>query len=419
MIIDNLTARKILNSRNEQTIAVVVETKDGKFEASAPGGKSKGKNEAVPFPKQGVDFSVDFINALGKKLVLNRIPFREISDLEKLELVIRGYDNTKDYSKIGANTLYALEAALMKAISGSYGLSLWKFLNDKPKILPMPLGNCIGGGQHTKKIGGFEEKKTDFQEFLFLPKTKYFFDAYFINLQAYKETKKLLQEEDKEWTGELTDENAFSSTLDNESVLKLLTKTTGIIKDKFKIDLGLGLDVAASTFWNGANYSYKNFPSQNRLVGDKQIEYIVDLIKRYNLVYVEDPLEQEDFSGFSKLRRVLTGVNNKKCLIVGDDLICTQEDRLKKAIEEKSINAVIIKPNQNGSILATKRVVDLAKKNDIVPIISHRSGETSDNTIAQLAVGWEIPIIKTGILGKERFAKLHEILRIERSSKLK
>lgn len=411
MIVQDVKARKIQNSRGESTLAVVVETRDGKFEASAPGGVSRGKNEAEPFSIKGVDFSINFVNVLGKKICVDKTIFNDFSDLAKLEELIRKFDKTKEFSLVGANAVYALEAALLKAIAASYELQLWNLLNEgkKPKQLPTPLGNCIGGGKHIK-----QEKKTDFQEFLLMPQTKHFFDAYFINLQAYKEAKKEMLETDRAWKGSLTDESAIASTLDNEAVLGLLSNVVEKIKDSFNIKVNVGLDVAASSFWNGVNYAYKNFPDSQRLDKEGQLNYIADLIEKYKLAYVEDPLEEKDFEGFARLLRIVKQ-RNLNCLVAGDDLICTQPEMLQRAITDNSINAVIIKPNQNGSLLAVKQVVDLAKKNDILAVISHRSAETADNTIAHLAIGWQIPLIKTGILGRERFAKLHELLRIERA----
>jgi len=179
------------------------------------------------------------------------------------------------------------------------------------------------------------------------------------------------------------------------------------IKEKFKTDIKIGMDVAASTLFDGENYLYKS-PKMTRKT-EEQIDFILSLIKDYNLFYVEDPLHEDDFEGFSKITK-----SAKKCLIVGDDLTATHSERLQKAIENKSANAVIVKPNQNGSLLETKEFIQLAQKNKITTIISHRSGETSDATIADLAVAWNIPYIKTGILGKERFAKLNRLLKIER-----
>jgi enolase len=270
----------------------------------------------------------------------------------------------------------------------------------------MPLGNVIGGGKHVK-----QETKADFQEFLLLPKAKNFFDAYFVNLQAYKIAKQMLLERDKRYENRLTDENALATTLDNESVLELLNAVRGEVAEKFNIEAQIGIDAAASSFYRNNFYYYQN--PEKKVSKDEQVIKIAELMHKHNLSYVEDPFHEDDFNAFTALMKKISS-HNIKCMLAADDLTATQFKRVQMAVKEKCINALIIKPNQNGSLLETKRIVDYAKDNGITPIISHRSGETSDNTIAHLAVGWQIPIIKTGVLGKERFAKLHEILRIER-----
>jgi len=409
MYLTGLVARKILNSRKEETIAVIVESNKIKAEASAPSGKSKGRHEVKDFSSRGIDFSVSFLNVLGKKLINEKIKFESFEDLEKIEELVKKHDHTKNLSFIGGNALYALEAAILKAIAASQGKELWQFLykgKGKPKI-PKLLGNCIGGGVHVR-----QEKRTDFQEFLLMPNTKLFFDAYFINLQAYNEAKKILAEKDKAWKRTLTDENALAATINNEAVLELLQEIKQKIKDKFDIELKLGIDIAASSFWNAGKYRYKNFSKTNKenaLTKEKQIAYIAELAKKYSIIYLEDPLHEEDFEGFHRLRKKLHRV-----LVCGDDLTCTNTERVKEAIKTRAISALIIKPNQIGSLIETKKVLDLAKEHKIITIISHRSGETMDNMIAHLAIGWQIPIIKTGILGKERLAKLNELLRIEK-----
>jgi len=183
------------------------------------------------------------------------------------------------------------------------------------------------------------------------------------------------------------------------------------VYDVMGINLKIGLDVAASSFWDGKNYVYRD----KQFSPKEQIDYISLLIEKYKLHYFEDPLHQEDFLGFAKL----TEKYKDQCMICGDDLTVTNIDRLKKAIEKKSINAMIIKPNQNGSLLDTADVIKAAKKHKLYLIISHRSGETLDTSIAHLAVGFEIPMIKCGIYGKERKIKLSEISKIGRQIKYK
>ncbi|MEM4215214.1 MAG: enolase C-terminal domain-like protein [Candidatus Pacearchaeota archaeon] len=408
MQLTNVVARKILNSRKEPTIEVVVEAQGKRAVASAPSGASKGKYEVKDISTRGLDFSISFVNVFGKKLVNEKVSFENFEDLEKIEILARRYDATKNLEFVGGNALYALETAILKLVALCQGKELWQFLlQDKKPFMPRPVGNAVGGGAHIK-----QQKKTDYQEFLFLPKATKFFDSVFTMQQAYKETRKTLEEKDVLWQGKLTDENAFATTFDNETVLEIIDSVRNSIKEKIGIELGIGLDCAASTLWTGVKYRYNNFSKtikEKILSKEEQSNYVVELARKYNLEYIEDPMQGEDFKGFANVLRRL-----KNCFVVGDDLICTRAERLEKALKEKAVNAIIIKPNQVGSLLETKKTIDLAKKNDIVTIISHRSGETLDNALAHFAVGWRIPFIKCGIVGAERMAKLNELLRIER-----
>ena len=403
MIIGAVRASKVLNSRGEETIAVSIDSKKGRVLSSAPSGKSRGKHEAEPFSEKGIDFSVSFANAIGKKLAFEKTSFSSFDDLEKFENIIKTYDKTPNWKVIGGNTVFAIESAILKATALDDDIELWQLLGKK-KTLPMPVGNCIGGGQHVK-----QDIKSDIQEFLFIPNTKNFYDAYFFNLQAYKEAKIELLKKDRLWRGELTDEKALATSLKIEETLEIMDQVSSKIKQKFSSNLRIGMDIASSSLFKDGKYHYKN-PKED-IAAEEQIEYILEILKRHDIFYLEDPIQENDFEGFSKLLS-----KAKKTLIVGDDLTCTQPERLLKAIKARAISAAIVKPNQNGSLIETKKFVDIAKKNDIIPIISHRSGETMDSTIADLAVGWSIPFIKTGILGKERFAKLHRLLRIERNA---
>jgi len=404
MIIQELEVVKSPDSRNEETISIFLKTAHGRVSSSVPSGKSRGKYEVSPWSSKGIDFSISFLKMLGVKLISSQISFKKFEDLEKAEKLVLEYDKSDNFSLLGGNALLALECAILRAMALEESSEVWQFLNPHAHVLPRPLGNCIGGGMHVKK-----DNRTDIQEFLVCPKTSHFYDSYFINLQAYKELKKSIVENDKSWNGELTDEKAMASSLPTDYILSMIEAAGETIKKKYKFEIECGVDVASSTFFDAKEkeYVYRNLPQ--RLDSEKQIAYISNLIKTHSLFYVEDPLHEDDFEGFAKLLKKV-----KNCLIVGDDLTATNIDRLKKAVDMKSINAMIIKPNQNGSLLRTKEVVDFAKANKIVPIISHRSGETSDSMIADLAVAWEIPFIKSGILGKERMAKLNRLMKIER-----
>lgn len=376
MKIKKIKAKTIFNSRGEQTIEITV---NRKYTASAPSGASVGKHEVRAFPKEGIP--IDFVNKeLNKGLKGFRIETFE--DFQVLEKILFKYDETPNLSKIGGNTIIALEFALLKALSNN---QVWKFLNPDARDMPMPVGNCVGGGMH------FKGSSTDFQEFLLIPNADKFSDAAFANSLVHKKIGKVLGASLK------TDEGAWVSDIGDEKVLGLLSKVVKETSMDLGIEINLGIDVAASRLFQNDFYIYKS----RRLNKKQQICYINDLISRYGLVYVEDGLEEEDFDGFKEIKSELN---------VGDDLICTNLERAKKSF----VNAIIIKPNQIGSLVKTKELIDYCKQNNITPIMSHRSGETMDTTISHLAVGWGCKFIKCGIVGKERTAKINELKYIER-----
>jgi enolase len=381
MKIKKIGAKEILNSKKKPTIEITV---NRKYKASAPSGTSVGKHEAVSFPK-GVRFAVDFINNFDG---FKNLKIQEFDDLQIIEEEL-----PKD---IGANTVIALEFALLKAMSKN---ETWKFLNPSATNIPIPIGNCIGGGKHIKG----KDTKPDIQEFLLIPNTKNFFNAELANDLVYNLAERKLKTKRRDY------EKALVPDLTDLEILDLLDKITKKVSVDLGFDVNIGLDVAASSFYKNEGYHYKNLSQNHKEISfssEEQIKFINGLVKKYNLIYVEDPLHEDDFEGFKKI---------KAKLVCGDDLICTNLKRLKKAVDY--INTVIVKPNQIGSLIKTKELVDYAHKNNIKTVISHRSGETTDNTIAHLAVAWDIPYIKTGIKGKERLAKLNELVRIEKEIK--
>lgn len=386
MIIKKVIAQSIKDSRGEPTIQGIVKTSLGAFVTSAPFGKSRGKYEAKPY-RVSLKRDIEVVNNLNPKEI-NALIIKRFEDLAKLENIIK--------NRIGANTLFALESSLLKALAYEEEKELWQFLEEKNKKLPRPIGNVIGGGVHSKGIGG---KKPDFQEFLFIPSSKTIEGCVRMNKIAYKLAWRFL----KSW--KRNDEGAWETDKSNEEVLEIMDKIKKIIKEKFNEKIVIGIDVAASSFFKNGRYNYKN--PKKELSKGKQIEAIKGVIKGYGLFYVEDPLNEDDFSGFKEL-------NKERCFIIGDDLTATNANRLRKAVKMRAINGVIIKPNQIGSLLKAKQVIELAHKYKIKTIMSHRSGETEDDTIADLAVGWGCDFIKTGIYGSVREAKLNRLMEIER-----
>lgn len=399
MQIKKVKCGKILDSRGIPTIEIFITTMNGTFSASSPSGTSTGKYESAAFSHKGIDASIFLLNSLQDEL--KKISFAKFSDLEKLENMIRSYDDTTNYRKLGANVLYALEAAILKATARGENMEVWELLAEGKKArFPFPVGNCIGGGVHSKS-----SFKPDFQEFLFIPRSNEFFENVFINSQAHKLASQKLLLSDKMFSSKLNYESAWETSLDNERVLEIMKEISQELEKQFEVKLDIGVDVAASTFSNKNKYRYRKV----EMTSLEQLDFIKKLIEKYKLAYVEDAFNDDAFEDFAILKK------STNCMIVGDDLTATHLDRVKQAISKNAVSGLIVKPNQNGSLLQMKKIIDLAKSNSIKTIISHRSGETMDTTIADMAVGWHLDYIKAGIKGKEREAKLKRLVEIEKA----
>ncbi len=375
MLIKEIKAEKIPDSRGELTIKVTV---DG-VAASSPSGKSTGKYETKSY-NTSLDFSIEEINHLNFNFEVNKF-----EDLKKVENFICKKYKFINARQFGANALFALESAILKALAKSKNKQLWQIVNPKAKSFPIPVGNAIGGGLHSLRY----KIHPVFQEFLIIPNEKTFRENANLMKKIYDEVGKILKTESK------NDEGAWQAPIGNKEALDILYK----FKDKIRI----GLDVAASSFFKNESYKY----GSKLLNRESQIHYINSLVEKYNLFYLEDPLQEEDFTGFSSIKQ--------KHLVVGDDLTATQVPRLKEAIKHHSINAMIIKPNQNGSLLELKKVFELCKANNIKTILSHRSGETMDVSLADYAFAFQADFIKCGISTAWREAKLRRLVEIESS----
>ncbi len=294
---------------------------------------------------------------------------------------------------VGANTMFAFESAVLKAMASEKRRKVWQLINPEAKKLPRLVGNCVGGGKHSSLF-----KKPDFQEFLLIPQTKSVKESFEINKKAKEKIEYLLKKTDGKFQTEKTDENAWATTLNEKEVLDILKE----------IKIPLGVDIAASSFYKRKRYNYEN-PRLKRSE-DEQFTYLSNLIKNFNVFYIEDPFCEEDFESFAKLLKKFPDR-----LIVGDDLVTTNLKRLEKAIKMKSVNAIIVKPNQIGSLIEVKYVCELAKKNNISLVFSHRSGETEEDILADLAFGFGADFLKAGIDGKEREVKMERLVEIEGS----
>ena len=305
-------------------------------------------------------------------------------DLKRIEDIVSGF--------VGANTIFALESAILKAMAKEKKKEIWEIVDSKARKFPRLIGNVVGGGKHSNN-----EKKPDFQEFLLIPEEKTVKE----NFEAMKKTKEKietdLREFDEKFKGKKNDEDAWETSLNEKKVLDIL----------LKYGIPLGLDVAASSFYSRKKYSYKN-PMLKRDV-EEQEKYISNLAENFDLLYIEDPFQEEDFESFSELTKKFP-----KKLIVGDDLTVTNPEKFNKAIKMKSISGIIVKPNQIGPLTEVKTVCEMAKKHNIKIIFSHRSGETEENILADLAFGFQADFLKCGITGEEREIKIKKLIKIKK-----
>jgi len=409
-MIKKVSAKSVLDSRKKETIMVLVKTKKGKFITIAPAGKSTGEHEVKSYAKSLIG-DIKFINSINVEKINKLIDKFSGVDKEigprEVFLFLKQIEKLL-HKKIGGNSLFAFEASLLKAFASEKNKELYEFIGKNQKI-PRPIGNSIGGGLHSKGVNG---KKPDFQEFLFIGDGKNFAQSVRINKKAYKIMKEFLKSKKR------NDEGAWETEKSNEQVLSLMERTRAILKRKYGLNVDIGLDVASSSFYEKGSYYYKN--KKNKRGKTKQIQFIKYIIERYKILYVEDPIDENDFLGFSKINKYFQRNkfdSKRNCLIVGDDLTTTSPKRLKKAIKTNSINAIIVKPNQIGSLISVKKVIDICEKNNIRTIISHRSGETIDDTISDLCVGFGCDYIKTGVYGKVRVAKLKRLIEIGKKLK--
>jgi len=370
---------RAFNSKGEPAVKVKLISESGVYSACVPSGTSKGSNEAkeLPFEKAQKIFPKVRQQLIG------------LHDLKKVDGILLDIDRTRNWGLIGGNLALALSVASARAQSKG---SLWRLEGlHEDNIFPFPLGNVMGGGAHG---GG-----TDWQEFLLIPHlAKNPFQATESLIHAWS----LIGEELKARKISLGRnlESAWMSSLNEEKTLDLIS---GVAED---FRMRIGVDFAASGFWNGKAYSYRK--SGKTLSTDQHFELVKDAVQRYKIWYLEDPFHEGGFASFSALTREL----GNKHLVVGDDLYCTQLRRLEKGVTEKATNGIIIKPNQAGTLSQAGSVVSLAKRYGLAPVVSHRSGESMDDWIADLGLLWKTPLIKTGIMGMERLAKHNRLIEL-------
>jgi enolase len=394
-LITDVRLRRVLDSRGNPTVEADVTTESGGFgRAAAPSGASTGEHEAIELPAN------EAIANAREHAVPRLVGEVYAGDQREVDTVLRAADGTDNFSEIGANSAVAISMAAAKAGADVLGAPLYQHLGGtfRGDQFPTPLGNVVGGGEHAAEA-------TNIQEFLSAPVgAPSVTEAVFANAKVHARIKELLDEE-----GVPTnkgDEGAWAPPIGDDKAFEIVDQATSEIADELGFEIGFGLDMAAAEMYEDGEYVYEG--EDNRST-DEQIEYVAEMTREYDLAYVEDPLDENDFEAFADL----TDEVGDETLICGDDLYVTNVERLQTGIDEGSSNSILIKPNQIGTLSDAVDAIELGAKNGIQSVVSHRSGETEDTTIAHLAVGAAAPYIKTGTVAGERTAKLNELIRIE------
>ncbi|QLG62497.1 phosphopyruvate hydratase [Halorarum salinum] len=396
-LIASVSLRRVLDSRGNPTVEADVLTESGGFgRAAAPSGASTGEYEAIELPPG------EAIAAARQHAVPRLVDSVHAGNQRDVDAALHGADGTDDFSEIGANSAVAVSMAAAKAGADVLGAPLFQHLGgtfrDADRSFPVPLGNVVGGGEHAKEA-------THIQEFLAAPVgAPSVSEAAFANAAVHEAVGDLLDE--RGVPAGKGDEGAWAPGIDDAEAFELVEEATDRVADEVGFEVRFGLDVAASELWDADAGVYR-YGDRER-TPDEQIDYVADLVDEYDLAYVEDPLEEDDFDGFAELTERV----GDRTLICGDDLFVTNVERLERGIDVGAGNSILIKPNQIGTLSDAFDAVELAQRNGLDAVVSHRSGETEDTTIAHLAVATDVPFIKTGAVGGERTAKLNELIRI-------
>ena len=393
-LVTDLRLRRVLDSRGDPTVEAEVRTESGGFgRAQAPSGASTGAHEAVELPAS------EAIAAAREHAVPRLVGEVYAGDQRSVDRALRAADGTEQFSTIGANSAVAISMAAAHAAADVLGAPLFQHLGGTFRgETPIPLGNVLGGGAHA--TGG-----PDIQEILAVPVGAPSVEqAAFANAAVHAAVGDRLA--DRGLAPGLGDEGAWAPSIDDREALTIVAEAAAQVADEVGFEIGLGVDVAAGELYDEGATRYQ-YTDRTRNT-DEQITYVEELIDTYDLLYVEDPLDQEAFEAFATLTDRVG-----ETLICGDDLFVTAVDRIERGIDRAAANSVLIKPNQIGTLSGAVDAIELATGAGYTPVVSHRSGETTDATIAHLAVGTGTPYIKTGAVGGERTAKLNELIRIE------
>ncbi len=398
-IITSIEGRILYNSRGSKTIEIDVRS-DSKFlgRVCAPSGASVGKYEAISFPNEKPEESLRILNENSKKFI-----GLEALDLKIIHETLRKIDQSSNYSKIGGALAFAVTIAAMESAAKSQDKPLFQILtSDSSFRFPFPLGNILGGGAHAGP------GTPDIQEILVCAKgAKTIREAIDTNLMVHKELRRVLEKADPDFTNGRGDEGGWAPKLKNEKALELSAKACENLGYTLGKEVSLGVDFASSTQWSEEKQKYVYDRAGFVNSPEQQIEFVSDIIKKYKLIYAEDGVHEEAFNDMAELTSKFPDT-----LVTGDDLTVTNTNILSKAIKLKSCNAAILKVNQAGSLYDALEFAKVANQNNVKLITSHRSGESTDSHISHIGLATKSKMLKVGIVGGERVAKLNELIRL-------
>jgi enolase len=397
--ISSIRGRIVFNSRGSKSIEIDVVT-DGKFigRACAPSGASVGKFEAQSFPENKPEEALSMLNAN-----INRFVGLQAEDPLAVYDALKSIDKTDNYSKIGGSVAYALSIAAVDSAANSLGIPLFKLLKQsKPYKFPFPLGNILGGGAHAGP------GTPDLQEILACPVgAENIVDALEMNFKLHRETRKVIESIDKRFTYGKGDEGAWAPNVNNDQALEIIENAVNNCGYTLGKDMAIGIDFASSSFWNEEKQLYDYARQGIKRDTGQQIEFANRLIHDYKLIYAEDPMHEGDFESMAVLNK-----KNPKTLVTGDDMLVTNAGRIREAVRYGACSGAILKVNQAGSLYEALDFAKECNKNNIKIITSHRSGESVDSHISHIAIATSSRMLKSGVLGGERIAKLNELVRL-------
>lgn len=406
----NIHARQILDSRGNPTIEVDVETEGGhKGRAAVPSGASTGIHEAMElrdddkgaYLGKGVLKAVHNIN----EFIFNELVGYDVREQELIDRILIDLDGTENKSKLGANSILAVSLALAKAAAAASNLPLYRYIGGvNARTLPVPMLNILNGGAHA-------DNSIDFQEFMVMPtKAASFGESLRMGVEVFHALKKVLK--DAGYSTNVGDEGGFAPNIkSNEEAIEIVLKSIEKAGYRPGEDIFIAMDAASSELWNEKEQAYIFHKSDNRkLSSDEMAAYWANWCNKYPIVSIEDGMAEDDWKGW----KALTDKVGKKVQLVGDDLFVTNVKRLKQGIDTQTANAILVKVNQIGTLSETIAAVRMAQNAQFNSVMSHRSGETEDATIADLAVAMNCGQIKTGSASRsDRMAKYNQLLRIE------